>query len=176
MGGFASSCPDLRYKYFSEPTTGSVAAWIRRARHCTRFSTRGLGPQTTNYVLAFAYLIRGCNVLEEMFRHWVTLRARPLSALSLSSRSLLFRAPFCDCDIPLLVHDINSAFYHVVLYYVKFVCYSKILSIKRKLIEGHAPSPDPKESFKEYPVRLLSLYFMCIPRAAARLFRRRSNK
>lgn len=182
MGGFASSCLALCYKYFSEPSRPDSSP-LGRARHCTRFSTRGLRPrraQTTNYVLAFAYLIRGYNVLEEMFRHWVTLRTRPRSllsaSLSLSSRSLASSFPrlFPQLCSPVSYRGINFAFYYIALYYVKFVYYSKILFTKgkKKLIEGLPSSSDPKESFREYPVRLLSLlYFMCIPRTAARLFR-----
>lgn len=45
---------------------------------------------------------------------------------------VIFCASFCNCGVPLFVHDINFAFYNIALYYIKFVYYSKIFFVKRK--------------------------------------------
>jgi len=167
--GFASSW------FFAINTLASwpESSLLGRARHCTRFSARGLGPrraQTTNYVLAFAYLIRGYNVLEETFRHWVTLWVRPRSPLSAAlflspPMPLIFPcASLCNCGILLLVYNINFAFYYIALYYVTFIYYSKILFVKRKKLipsKDTLPlSPQLKESFREYAFVVFIMFYV----------------
>lgn len=147
MGGFASSCLALCYKYFSEPSRpDSVAARTRSALY-SFFHARSPAAARANDKLCTRICIFD-TWLQRLGRNvpalsYVTDPAArsPLSAVfrfvvSLSSlRSfprLFFSAPLSTTVVPRLVRDINFAFYYIVLYYVKFVYYSEILFLLKE--------------------------------------------
>lgn len=93
----------IRYKYLAcrldsarqtpMQTQDSLAALY------SSLHSRSRRAQTTNYALAFAYLIRGYNVREEMLRHWVTLRAPDARCLSPHAFSFFFVFFSRNCSI-----------------------------------------------------------------------------
>lgn len=177
--------PALCYKYFSEPSrlerrtrrparTRSALYSFFHAR--SRAAARANDKLCTRICIFDTWLQRpGRNVPALSY---VTGPAA-LSAfgfvvsLSLSSRSpafYTFRASFCNCGIPLFIHDINFAFYYIALYYVKFVYYSKILFVKRKKKNKLIPSDDflrvysRRKVLENIPRVYCPYYILCVYR------------
>lgn len=128
MEGFASSCLAHCYKYFSESTRRPDSSSLGRAWHCTRFSARGLSGRGARkrqimyshlhiwYVATTSWKKRSGTELRYGPGRAFRFRLRCLSPPPSFPLPLPFRASFCNCGIPLLVHDINFAFYYIALY------------------------------------------------------------